>query len=81
MRRRERQIQSFKSSDQAQGFLYAHSFTYGHFRLRRHRMPASIYRVGRAEAFRVAARRRLPAKQSDRKSQPPVAPHDRHLLT
>ena len=52
-RRRERQMQRFKSSDQAQGFLYAHSFIYGHFRPRRHRMPASTYRVGRAEAFRV----------------------------
>jgi len=52
-RRRERQMQRFKSSHQAQGFLFAHSFIYGHFRPRRHRMPASTYRAVRAEAFKV----------------------------
>jgi putative transposase len=52
-RRRERQMQRFKSSPQAQGFLSAHSFIYGHFRPRRHRMTATNYRASRATAFRV----------------------------
>jgi putative transposase len=52
-RRRERQMQRFKSSSQAQGFLSAHSFIYGHFRPRRHRMTAANYRISRATAFRV----------------------------
>src|SRR6516162_4332983 len=39
-RRRERQMQRFKSARQAQRFLSAHSFIYGHFRPRRHRMTA-----------------------------------------
>jgi putative transposase len=52
-RRRERQMQRFKSSPQAQGFLSAHSFIYGHFRPRRHRMTATDYRISRATAFRV----------------------------
>jgi putative transposase len=52
-RRRERQMQRFKSSHQAQGFLFAHSFIYGQCHPRRHRMAASIYRVVRAEAFKV----------------------------
>src|SRR6202034_4586160 len=52
-RRRERQMQRFKSSLQAQRFLSAHSFIYGHFRPRRHRMTATNYRSSRATAFRV----------------------------
>jgi putative transposase len=40
-RRRERQMQRFKSLDQAQGFLSAHAFIRGHFHPRRHLMPAS----------------------------------------
>jgi putative transposase len=52
-RRRERQMQRFKSSCQAQDFLFAHSFIYGLFRPRRHRMPASSYRGACARAFRV----------------------------
>jgi putative transposase len=52
-RRRERQMQRFKSSRQAQGFLSAHSFIYGHSRPRRHRMTATNYRTSRATAFRV----------------------------
>jgi putative transposase len=51
-RRRERQMQRFKSPRQAQRFLFAHSFIYGHFRLQRHLMSANNYRVARAEAFR-----------------------------
>jgi hypothetical protein len=42
-----------QSPRQAQAFLFAHSFTYGHFRPRRHLMTAKAYREGRATAFRV----------------------------
>lgn len=45
-RRRERQIQRFKSPGQAQRFL-------GHFRPRRHLMAADQYRRERAKAFRI----------------------------
>ena len=51
-RRRERQMQRFKSPGQAQRFLFAHSFIYGHFRPRRHLMSASNYRQIRADAFK-----------------------------
>lgn len=50
---RERQMQRFKSSDQAQHFLSSHAFIYGHFRPRRHLMTAVQYRRTRAEAFQV----------------------------
>ena len=52
-RRRERQMQRFKSGRQAQRFLLAHSFIYGHFRPRRHRMAAGDYRALRADAFKA----------------------------
>ncbi len=60
-RRRERQMQRFKSSlqaqrflsAQAQRFLSAHAFIYGHFHPRRHRMAANRYRSSRAKAFKV----------------------------
>ncbi len=52
-RRRERQMQRFKSLRQAQEFLFAHSFIYGHFRPRRHHMAASSHRAARARAFNV----------------------------
>ena len=52
-RRRERQMQRFKSPDQAQHFLSAHAFIHGHFHPRRHLMAATAYRSLRAEAFRV----------------------------
>jgi putative transposase len=52
-RRRERQMQRFKSPAQAQRFLSAHGIIYGHFRLRRHLMPAAGYRCSRANAFRI----------------------------
>jgi putative transposase len=52
-RRRERQMQRFKSGFQAQRFLSAHSFIYGHFRPRRHLMTATNYRAARAIAFKV----------------------------
>ncbi len=52
-RRRERQMQRFKSPDQAQEFLSAHAHIYGHFRPRRHRMAANEYREVRTEAFQI----------------------------
>ena len=52
-RRRERQMQKFKSPAQAQQFLSAHGMIYGHFRLRRHLMTAASYRRGCAKMFRV----------------------------
>jgi putative transposase len=52
-RRRERQMQRFKSPRQAQDFLSAQSFIYGHFRPRRHLMPAPAYREIRSHAFNV----------------------------
>jgi putative transposase len=52
-RRRERQMQRFKSSRQAQGFLSAHAFIHSHFHPRRHRMKASEYRLARARAFEI----------------------------
>ena len=52
-RRRERQMQRFKSPSQAQRFLSAHGLIYGHFRPRRHRMTAPGYRRARAKAFRI----------------------------
>jgi putative transposase len=52
-RRRERQMQRFKSPGQAQEFLSAHALIYGHFRPRRHRMAAKEYREVRTEAFKI----------------------------
>jgi putative transposase len=52
-RRRERQMQRFKSSSNAQRFLSAHAFIYGHFHPRRHRMPATSYRAARVTAFEI----------------------------
>ena len=52
-RRRERQMQRFKSTRQAQRFLSAHAFISGHFRPRRYRMTAGRYRVLRAKAFKM----------------------------
>jgi len=52
-RRRERQMQRFKSPSQAQRFLSAHAFIYGHFHPRRHRSTARNYRVARALAFKI----------------------------
>jgi putative transposase len=51
-RRRERQMQRFKSPAQAQRFLSAYGMIYGHFRPRRHLMTAA-YRRARAKMFRV----------------------------
>jgi putative transposase len=52
-RRRERQMQRFKSPEQAQRFLSSHAMIHGHFRPRRHLMTAAQHRRARTEAFRV----------------------------
>jgi putative transposase len=52
-RRRERQMPRFKSAEQAQRFLSAHSMIYGHFRPRRHLMTAGEYRRALTNAFRI----------------------------
>jgi putative transposase len=52
-RRRERQMQRFKSPKQAQRFLSSHAMIYGHFRPRRHLMTAAQHRRARARAFRI----------------------------
>jgi putative transposase len=52
-RRREREMQRFKSPKQAQDFLFAHPFIHGHFHPRRHLLTANIYRAIRNEAFNV----------------------------
>ncbi len=52
-RRREGQMQRFKSPRQAQRFLSSHAMIYGHFRPRRHLMTAAQYRRARDKAFRV----------------------------
>src|SRR3954466_10910504 len=52
-RRRERQMQRFKSPGHAQDFLAAHAMIYGHFRPRRHLMSADQYRRARAKAFQI----------------------------
>jgi putative transposase len=46
-------MQRFKSSPQAQDFLSAHSFIYGHFHPRRHLLAAGVYRETRSDAFAV----------------------------
>ena len=52
-RRRERQMQRFKSPEQAQGFLSAHAIIHGHFHPRRELMAATAYRAVRSTAFNV----------------------------
>ena len=51
--RRERQMQRFKSPEQAQDFLSAHAFIHGHFHPRRHLLAADAYRALRSVAFDV----------------------------
>jgi putative transposase len=46
-------MQRFKSPEQAQDFLSAHSFIYGHFHPRRHRLAANAYRAMRFESFKI----------------------------
>jgi putative transposase len=52
-RRRERQMQRFKSPEQAQRFLSAPPMIYGHFRPRRHLMTVGAYRRAQTKAFRI----------------------------
>jgi putative transposase len=52
-RRRERQMQRFKSARHAQHFLSTHSRIHNHFQLRRHRMTATEYRTARDAVFRT----------------------------
>jgi putative transposase len=52
-RRRERQMQGFKPSRQAQDVLSAHAIIYGHFRPQRHRLSAGRYRRALVTALRV----------------------------
>jgi len=50
-RRRERQMQRFKSARHAQRFLSTHSRIHNHFQLRRHRLSAADYRTAHDAAF------------------------------
>ena len=50
-RRRERQMQRFKSARHAQRFLSAHGCIHNHFQLCRHRLSATAYRTARDAAF------------------------------
>jgi len=52
-RRRERQMQRFKSARHAQRFLSTHGRIHNHFQLRRHRLSAVEYRTVRDKAFRT----------------------------
>ena len=52
-RRRERQMQRFKSARHAQRFLSVHARIHNHFQLRRHRLTATQHRAARDAAFRV----------------------------
>ena len=52
-RRRERQMQRFKSARHAQRFLSVHARIHNHFQIRRHRLTADQYRAARYDAFRI----------------------------
>ena len=52
-RRRERQMQRFKSARHARRFLATHSRIHNHFQLRRHRLTADQHRSARDRAFRA----------------------------
>src|SRR6478752_6924726 len=52
-RRRERQMQRFKSARHAQRFLSSHSQIHNHFQLRRHLLTASEHRAARDRAFQA----------------------------
>jgi putative transposase len=52
-RRRERQMQRFKSPRQAQRFLSSHGQIHNLFQLRRHLLTASEHRATRDRAFRI----------------------------
>ena len=65
-RRRERQMQRFKSPSQARNFLSAHAFIDGHFHPRRHLLAADAYRTIRREAFNTWYWKPAPVLQHDR---------------
>jgi len=50
-RRRELQLQTFKSPGHAQRFLSSHARIHNHFQLRRHILSAQEYRSARSDAF------------------------------
>ena len=50
-RRRERQMQRFKSARHAQRFLSTHARIHSHFQLRRHCLAAAQHRAARDAAF------------------------------
>ena len=52
-RRRERQMQRFKSARHAQRFLSTHARIHNHFQFRRHRLTAAQHRAARDGAFEV----------------------------
>jgi len=52
-RRRERQMQRFKSRKQAQNFISSHAIIHGHFHPRRHLMTSNSYGAIRTEAFNI----------------------------
>jgi putative transposase len=52
-RRRERQMQRFKSPEQAQDFLSARAFIHGHFHPRRHLLAGNSYRALRTATFNI----------------------------
>ena len=52
-RRRERQMQRFKSARHAQRFLSSHARIHNHFQLKHHRLSAHQHRAARDAAFQV----------------------------
>jgi putative transposase len=52
-RRRERQMQRFKSPGQAQDFLSAHALIHDHFHPRRHLLTANSYRAIRTKDLKI----------------------------
>jgi putative transposase len=70
-RRRERQMQRFKSSRQAQHFLSAHSFISGHFRPRRHQLTACAYRESGPTPSVFGTRKLAPDRRIVASSQRP----------
>jgi putative transposase len=52
-RQRERRMQGFKSAGQAQRFLAAYGLIAQHFRPRRRRLPAPVYRHVMAQRFQI----------------------------
>jgi hypothetical protein len=76
-RRREPQMQRFKSSRHAQDFLSAHSFIYGRFRPRRHLLPAPAYHEIRRTPSMSGGRKReseKPHNWHDRRPSPSRRP-------